>query len=535
MYKLREDTVYLYAEYKIGDETKCQVIPSGNISDLIYEDGMTEVRFKDFIYSNSILIDCTLNNSDSYYSIGIPVTSREFIEMYENNDSRIKKDAVNNNIYKSFIKYNELDKRRLIIDPKKQLNFMLNYKAVNPKINGEPIYISKSDIIKGNNYWYIELHEGDAVRYEKTYLGDKKYRGQKCDYYSFVLVTEYQVNGKEMHKIIQKDDTNYLYSDYNPSKLDLIIDQAKALLVSHEYKFEDFSGVTSLYRFNSEDSACVFSDNKSLITGQNVVTVTGSGDAILDLFMNGANKIVSFDINSMTAFWAELKFVAAKYLNYQDYLNLINTLDYDIYSKISSYLSPNTQKLWDELYNFCTLREIWIDGEQSTLIYKNTLFFSFDCSQGNPNGYCNENNYYKLQEILRDKSISDVSFVICDIFDLPNSVDLSNYSYAYLSNIMDFLVGIDKLEIDESAVEKFKKFVTKSLLPSMKEDANIDLCYISENWHLGTSKEIYSEKFSEDEGYRKIPLSITKRNASTLSFRSYLRKNCIQGTSSHIK
>ena len=37
MDRLEENTVYLYAEYKINDETKCQVIPSGNISDLIYE------------------------------------------------------------------------------------------------------------------------------------------------------------------------------------------------------------------------------------------------------------------------------------------------------------------------------------------------------------------------------------------------------------------------------------------------------------------------------------------------------------------
>ena len=532
MDRLEENTVYLYAEYKINDETKCQVIPSGNISDLIYEEGMKEVCFKNIIYDDGVLIDCTLNNSGTY-SLGIPVISKEFIEMYENNDLRIKKGNTINDAYEYF-KENHLMDANLIIMPNNQIIFNLNSKSVMPKINGEPIYISKSDIIKGNNYWYIELHEGNSVKYEKTYLGDKKYRGQKCDYYSFVLVTEYQVDGKEMHKIIHRDKTNYLYSEYNPSKLDLIIDQAKALLESHDYKFKDFSGVTPLYRFNSEDSACVFMDNKSLITGQNVVTVTGSGDAILDLFMNGAKKIVSFDINSMAAFWAELKFVAAKYLNYQDYLNLINNLNYDIYSKISYYLNPNTKKLWDELYNFCDLREIRIDGEQSNLIY-HTSFLSFDYSQDNLNGYCNEDNYYRLQKILSNKSISDVSFVTCDIFDLPNSADLSNYSYAYLSNIMDFLVGIDKLEIDESAVEKFKDFVSQSLLPSMKEDANIDLCYISENWHLGKSKKIYSEKFSEDEGYRKTPLSNTNCKASVLSFRSYLRKNYIQSTGSHRK
>ena len=81
MDRLEENTVYLYAEYKINDETKCQVIPSGNISDLIYEEGMKEVCFKNIIYDDGVLIDCTLNNSGTY-SLGIPVISKEFIEMY---------------------------------------------------------------------------------------------------------------------------------------------------------------------------------------------------------------------------------------------------------------------------------------------------------------------------------------------------------------------------------------------------------------------------------------------------------------------
>ena len=115
---------------------------------------------------------------------------------------------------------------------------------------------------------------------------------------------------------------------------------------------------------------------------------------------------------------------------------------------------------------------------------------------------------------------------------MPNLIDLSKCSYAYLSNIMDFLVGIDKLEIDESAVEKFKEFVSQ-LLSSMKENANIDLCYISENWHLGISKKIYSEKFPYYEGYCTMPLSNPNCKASVLSYRSDLLKKYTQSSNLH--
>lgn len=520
---LQENKVYLYAEYKINEEIKCQVIPSGNISDIIYEDGMTNVCFKNIIKRDGVFIDCTKNNLD-YYSIGTLVTCKEVRTMIESNDPQLDEDDDTKKEIMEFTKYIDPN-TKFFINPKKKFYINPSSKAIMPKLDGNPIYIDKTQIIKGDNCWYIELHNDDDVKYERTFLGDKKYRGQECIKYYFVLMCEYQINGEKRNIVIHREETEHQKSDYNHSDLDSTIDKAKELIIGSEYKFEGFGGVTPLYRYNTEDSSCVFHDNKSLIEGQNTVTVTGSGDAVLDLFMNGANKIVSFDINKMAKFWAELKLIAVKHLNYHEYRTLIATFDFDIYSKINHYLTPNTKKVWDELFDFCSLRGIKMDGKQSNLIYENNLFFTANKSVENPNGYCNEDNYLRLQEILRDKSIDDVSFITCDIYDLPKEVDLSEYSYAYLSNIMDFLVGIDKYDVNEIAVERFKEYVLKSLKPSMKENSNIDLCYISDDWHFDISKRIYSNIFSKDEGFFTIPLSNPNCKAKRLLYSPLLREN----------
>ena len=125
----------------------------------------------------------------------------------------------------------------------------------------------------------------------------------------------------------------------------------------------------------------------------------------------------------------------------------------------------------------------------------------------NDKGYYNERQYLKLQQILKDKSLEDVSLIHCDLFDLPNNFDLKNISYAYLSNIMDFLVGIDKMDLNVSCLEEFKNYILGALLPSLKENADIDLSYLKSSWHMPGDFEKYSSVYPEYDGFVIKPLS----------------------------
>lgn len=507
--------VYLYAEYIINNILKRQLIPSNILSNLVYEDGMTSVTIKKCIKVDDKYIDCT--STSETYSIGVPITAEEYIEMYEKSDPRINKDE---GTYQSL---KELGNRhKYIIFPNKKIGFQYHSQTINPKNDKELILIDDNSLIKGKNYWYIKLIKDNQVRYERTFLGDKKYRGQNCDSYSFALVCEYEMNNEKKRVILLEETKTYLPSNYNNSKVDSIIDKAKNL-VSNEYKFEGFSGVSPLYKYNTEDSASVFNRHNDKIMGQNVITITGSGDAILDLFMNGAEKIISFDSNELTQYWAELKFIAAKYLSYDDFLKLINIFDQDLYNKISQYLTKNTKKFWDEIILFSNTINTDLNSDSSLLFYKSSIFSS-NCTYKNPVGYCNKDNYYRMQESLKNKSIDDIQFITCDIYDLPNKVDLRNYSYAYFSNVLDFICGVDKYVINQDKLEEFKQFIQTQIIPSMKENSNIDLCYLSSSWHMGLDDSQYESIYKRDDGFIREDLY---NKDYILSYQSELKKEKI--------
>ncbi len=504
--------VYLYAEYKINNIIKRQLIPSNILSDLVYENGMTSVTIKKCIKDDDKYIDCT--SISETYSIGVPITAEEYFEWYEKSDPRINKDE---GTYQSLKEMG--NRHKYIIFPNKEIGFQYYSQTINPKNDKTLILIEDNSIIKGNNYWYIKLIKDNQVSYEKTLLGDKKYRGQKCDSYSFVLVCEYEMNNEKRKTILLEEEKKYFPDNYNYSELDSIIDGAKTL-VSHEYKFEGFSGVSPLYKYNTEDSASVFNRHNDKIDGQNVITITGSGDAILDLFMNGANKIISFDSNELTKYWAELKFIAAKYLSYDDFLKLINIFDQELYNNISQYLTKNTKKFWDEIILFSNTINTDLNSDSSLLFYKSSIFSS-NCTYKNPVGYCNKDNYSRMQESLKNKSIDDIQFITCDIYDLPNKVDLRNYSYAYFSNVLDFICGVDKYVINQDKLEEFKQFIQTQIIPSMRENSNIDLCYLSSSWHMGLDDSQYESIYKRDDGFIREDLY---NKDYILSYQSELKK-----------
>ena len=140
------------------------------------------------------------------------------------------------------------------------------------------------------------------------------------------------------------------------------------------------------------------------------------------------------------------------------------------------------------------------DNENGLLFYPTNSILNINCTCYNEKGYYNEENYLKLQAKIANKSIVDIYFVNCDLFNLTKTIDLSNCSYVYLSNIMDFLVGIDKESIDREELKKFKCFVLKDLAPSLKENATIDLSFIKSSWHKGLESE-YFEEYPIEEGF----------------------------------
>lgn len=106
------------------------------------------------------------------------------------------------------------------------------------------------------------------------------------------------------------------------------------------------------------------------------------------------------------------------------------------------------------------------------------------------------------------------------MYDLPKVANLNEASYAYLSNIMDFIVGINENRIDKEKLEEFKIFVLEDLLPKLKEGADIDLSYIKAGWHIYVDDDVYLNVYPESEGFKMDCLS--NGEDKVLSFQSDL-------------
>lgn len=495
-----DSKIYTYAYYKINDRPFYQYLPTGNINDTIYVKGMRWVEEKKFIKDGNYYIEIPIKSKT--FGVGTPVYSSDIVERYYAGDSLLQK------CDKDDIEYLANSTNRpwtLYGDGEVSLGHYKSYIGIN---NGTvPEFEIPENTVNGEAHWYLELKfEDGTVKYEKTICDDKKYRGQKCEKYSFVRVLEYNLNGEKKQRIIERSNY-YPYHYVEATWLDDILNQAKRLIVGKS-NFSGFAGVSPLYSFNTEDSACVFHDNQSKIRDNNILTVTGSGDAILDLFLYGAKKVIAFDTNILTIFFAELKFTAAKYLSFDEFGKFFNDLDEKIYRKIENYLSNNCRLFWNELYNFCQVVDMPLKNYENGGLFQTSMtFFASNDTIGNDKGYYNEKQYLKLQQILKSKSLEDVSLIHCDLFDLPNKFNLKGISYAYLSNIMDFLVGVDKCDLKVSSLEEFKNYILNALLPSLKENADVDLSYLKSSWHMPGDFEKYSSVYPEYDGFVIKPLS----------------------------
>lgn len=517
---MQEKEIYKYALYNIDNKECYQYLPTSNIEDVIYVNGMRDVQEKSYIKDGDYFIE--INTKSKTYGVGEKISSSEIAKRYYARDPILQKydksliDHFNNSPDIMWTLFGNGDTDFGIYD---------YYVAVNKGsiVNKEEPH----NIVKGETHWYLELyHEDGTISYEKTVYDDRKYRGQQCNYYRLVKVLEYELEGNQKKVILEKSNDKLSYHSVLQTELDDIIDSAKGF-ISNQVQFNDFAGVSLLYPFNTEDSACVFHDHQNMIKDNIVTTVTGSGDAILDLFLYGAKKIIAFDTNIITKFYGELKFVAAKYLSFEKFSIFFGELNEDIYKRIVKYLSDDCQKFWNELYLYSKIINEPIrvrqNYEKGGLFMPETSMFLRDINKtiDNDKSYYNEENYLKLQKILQSKSLEDIYFANCDLFDLPDKVDLSFSSYVYLSNIMDFIIGKDKkgkFDYKLNQLKIFKEFILTRLLPALKENANIDLSYINMNWHHKSDMVDYMNVYQLNEGF--ILESLTNNRDKILSFKS---------------
>lgn len=374
--------------------------------------------------------------------------------------------------------------------------------------------ITENAFIQGKPVWYIEYQNyGDSAWHiEPTFCSDKEYRYRPdISCYRFVKCIEYEIQGHSYAAVLEREDEIHVSHENvkEETEVTYAIDASKRLI--YDLQEEDakmFEGYTRVYPFNTEDSAAVFRLHADKIVGQDCLTVTGSGDALFDLFLCGAKSVTCFDINLLAKYYAQLKFFFVQSgMSYQEYKEFFLgkdsvLLEESLYDKYSSFLPKDVKTYWDGIYAYLSVLGKPLLSSEHQLLYKIYDFFgSSNRSYGNSSSYFTEENYAQLQKILQTKSIQDVHFVDTSLFQIQDVIQCQQFGYAYLSNILDFSNLYFMSESSYDRLLEFKKFILVSFSSILKEDGYADIGFVASHWQTDLTTTDYFFAFPLDEGF----------------------------------
>lgn len=283
----------------------------------------------------------------------------------------------------------------------------------------------------------------------------------------------------------------------------------------------NFSNLSQIYSFTTENIAGYFEyidfENKDILT------VSASGDHIINAFYKGAKSVVGFDINYLALIFTELKLVALQNLKYKEFLqffmineeNNINknkkTLDYVVYKdKLRIDLTDNAIQYWDMMYkNFSN------NGYElrNSHIFNNK--YDNNDIKLNSNLYLkSEADYNIAKEKIKQKEISLINSNYKDI----NKLGLSNIiscDIVLMSNISDYIKNIYNMK--SNYLEEYIKDIIKIF---KKENNEIVCAYLYDVQNTKCRSEI------DNPIFRRNLFDKLKIRYKEINFNSVIN-NCI--------
>lgn len=265
------------------------------------------------------------------------------------------------------------------------------------------------------------------------------------------------------------------------------IDIDRKLLKSDEYLKSNHGAFDRIYPFSNENLKGCFSHFD--LQEKDCLTVLGSSDQALDLYLKGASSVTTFDMNPLTPYYYDLRVAALSNLTEQEYLDFFSCQNEDgFYLDNISF----SKQVFNHLKQFLTNKESYI--------FWNALFQEYNpldirmggklfCYQIHDTvlkdtiSYLQIENYKLLQNISPNIKIEHIN---CDIHLLPTEIN-KKYDFIYLSNIIEYADSA-------SSLEAFKKIII-DLNDHLKDNGIIVVGYIYTPENIDTKIEkIFSSK-----------------------------------------
>jgi hypothetical protein len=220
-----------------------------------------------------------------------------------------------------------------------------------------------------------------------------------------------------------------------------------------------FQGLAPIYPFTTENLAGYLPllnlKNKS------VLTVSGSGDQVLNAVYFGAGKIDAFDINLLSSVYTEIKMQAVMTLSYQEFLDFFSlrpdnrlVLSLRLYEKSATKLSPLARITFKTFYaafngDGCSLRDSPLFYNKPPVDPQATVY----------NAYLQDTEKYRQTRAALDNV--EYRWFQCDISGLCLRLEpKAQYDIILLSNIADY---IHRMYPGEDHLEQFTRLVLQPL------------------------------------------------------------------------
>ncbi len=209
-----------------------------------------------------------------------------------------------------------------------------------------------------------------------------------------------------------------------------------------------------LFRFTNEALSLYYQDLK--IKGGKVLTVTGSGDHLLQAILNGAKEITFFDQNRFTYYYTLLKIAAIKGLDclpFKLYFDVFSPLEfsYNIFDTFKDYLPQDAYDFWKAMY-------------KAGFEKKNTYLIGPGINANiGENAYLEEEHFRTLKARIHNVSYRFIDSRLEDL--ASNLTNQDQFDTVLLSNIFDWLGN----DFNPYLEKKYIALIQQTIEPYMKK------------------------------------------------------------------
>ncbi len=206
---------------------------------------------------------------------------------------------------------------------------------------------------------------------------------------------------------------------------------------AEEREARQFQRIAPIYPFTTENLAGYFPFLK--LEGKTVLTVSSSGDQVLNAIYYGTKQIDAFDVNFLSGLYSELKTQALRFLDYDEFLSFFSlapdnhqVLSKRIYDKFSDSLSASAKYVFDLFYQ--AFEDHGYEMRNSHLFYNRP---QVDHQAVIYNDYLQNSDKYL--QTRKNLNASGYRWMQSNIKDLETILEPSlRYDVILLSNIADY-------------------------------------------------------------------------------------------------